>query len=133
MDAQSTHGNDTMLTRSQEASSSTTATSAVGRKRGHSRGATMLPNGKKRYVSENDMGQPNKGDKNHHKFISTLSVLTRTHIPIIYSKITDVPDEDIKIVMKGLEAAGACNSANRENLTAPACVAETSWLWFVID
>ncbi|KAF6152197.1 hypothetical protein GIB67_005307 [Kingdonia uniflora] len=84
-----------------EASSSTT--SVVGRKRGPSRGATMLPNGKKRDVSANDLGQPNRGDENHHKFISTFGVLTRTHIPIIYSKITDVPDEDIKNVMKGLE------------------------------
>ncbi|KAF6161306.1 hypothetical protein GIB67_009193 [Kingdonia uniflora] len=48
----------------------------------------MLPNGKKRYVSANDLGQPNRGDKNHHKFIFTLGILTRTHIPIIYSKIT---------------------------------------------
>ncbi|KAF6146668.1 hypothetical protein GIB67_008954 [Kingdonia uniflora] len=95
------HENETMLTGGQEASSSTT--SVVGRKRGPSRGATMLPNGEKRDVSANDLGQPNRGGKNHHKFISTLGVLTRTHIPIIYSKITDVTDEDIKNVIKGLE------------------------------
>ncbi|KAF6156472.1 hypothetical protein GIB67_011273 [Kingdonia uniflora] len=164
----------------------------------------MLPNGEKRYVSANDLGQPNTGDKNHHKFISTLGVLTRTHIPIIYSKITDVPDEDIQNVMKGLEkgfyfpdvsemylrdkfatfwrnfksdkytknvkgknlalskannhefvpiddwhcfvdncnsatfqAASARNSANRENLTTPACIGRDSMvvvcgLWFVV-
>ncbi|KAF6134682.1 hypothetical protein GIB67_002083 [Kingdonia uniflora] len=58
-----------------EASSSTT--SVVGIKGGPSRGATMLPNGEKRDVSANDLGQP--------------------------TEITDVPDEDIKSVMKGLE------------------------------
>ncbi|KAF6142123.1 hypothetical protein GIB67_037041 [Kingdonia uniflora] len=43
-----------MLTRGQEASSSTTL--VVGRKRDSSQGANMLPNGEKRYVSANDLG-----------------------------------------------------------------------------
>ncbi|KAF6169951.1 hypothetical protein GIB67_034343 [Kingdonia uniflora] len=126
MEPQSTHGNDTMLTGGQEASSSTTSTSVVGRKWGPSREATMLSNDEKRYVSTNDLGQQKGDDKNHHKFISTLRILTRTHIPIIYSKIINVHDEDIKSIMKGFEAVSACNSANRENLTAPVCVGRDS-------
>ncbi|KAF6143125.1 hypothetical protein GIB67_011084 [Kingdonia uniflora] len=86
----------------------------VGRKRGRSRGPTMLLNGKKKFVNVNYLGQPNKGDQNHHDLVTTLGVQTRTHIPIIYADIKAVPRDNIKNIMNHLEGNFDMPDVSRE-------------------
>ncbi|KAF9588408.1 hypothetical protein IFM89_009423 [Coptis chinensis] len=53
-------------------------------KRGPSKGPKALPDGKKRKVSTNELGQPNGLDLGTRAFITGLGVNTRKYVPITY-------------------------------------------------
>ncbi|KAF6176429.1 hypothetical protein GIB67_010066 [Kingdonia uniflora] len=114
MDSQSTHESNMMVTGGDGDPSSSPPT--VGGKRGRSRGPTMLLNGEKKFVSTNYLGQPNKGDQNHHDLVTTLGVQTRIHIPIIYADIKAVPRDSIKNIMNHLEGSFDMPDVSREYL-----------------
>ncbi|KAF6136738.1 hypothetical protein GIB67_020060 [Kingdonia uniflora] len=114
MDAQSLHESNMMVTGGDGDSSSSPPT--VGGKRGRSCGPTMLLNGEKKFVSVNYLGQPNKGDQNHHDLVTTLGVQTRTHIPIIYADIKAVSRDNIKNIMNHLEGSFNMSDVSREYL-----------------
>ncbi|KAF6173861.1 hypothetical protein GIB67_039812 [Kingdonia uniflora] len=117
MDARSTHeSNMTVIASDVNIGNSPSSPPIVGGKRGRSRGPTMLPNGEKKFVSANYLGQPNKGDQNHHDLVTTLGVQTRTHIPIIYADIKAVPRDNIKNIMKHLEGSFDMPDVFREYL-----------------
>ncbi|KAF6163818.1 hypothetical protein GIB67_016158 [Kingdonia uniflora] len=114
MDARSMHESNMTVTAGDGDSPSSSP--IVGGKRGRSRGPTMQPNGEKKFVSANYLGQPNKGDQNHHDLVTTLGVQTRTHIPIIYADIKAVPRDNIKNIMKHLEGSFDMPDISREYL-----------------
>ncbi|KAF9600493.1 hypothetical protein IFM89_009942, partial [Coptis chinensis] len=88
-------------------------------KRGPSEGPKALPDGKKRKVSTNELGQPNGLDLDTRAFITGLGVNTRKYVPITYQNFRVVPIDYKKRVLSVLEAASKRNKANRSKLRAP--------------
>ncbi|KAF6171912.1 hypothetical protein GIB67_011809 [Kingdonia uniflora] len=73
------------------------------KKRGLSRGPASLPDGRKRNVSVNHLGQPNGVDEDTIAFVTNVGVLARTDIPIIYDDIRLVPAYFTNRILKKLE------------------------------
>ncbi|KAF6158216.1 hypothetical protein GIB67_015010 [Kingdonia uniflora] len=83
--------------------SSSSLSTTVCKKRGHTRGPTLLlPDGQRRVVSVNHLGQPNNGDTNHADLVTSIGVLSRAHIPINCKTIKDVPSSDMKDIRSKL-------------------------------
>lgn len=78
-------------------------TSCMKKKRGPSRGPSKPTDGKKRKVSTNEYGQPNSGDENYKALVTSIGIMARTHIPIIYKDFRDVPHSFIDRVIKNLK------------------------------
>ncbi|KAF6176839.1 hypothetical protein GIB67_026526 [Kingdonia uniflora] len=80
---------------------------SIGRskkKRGPSRGPASLPDGRKRNVSVNHLGQPNDVDEDMIAFVTNVGVLARTDIPIIYDDIQLVPAYFTNRILEKFEA-----------------------------
>ncbi|KAF6150985.1 hypothetical protein GIB67_016463 [Kingdonia uniflora] len=87
----------------EERGSSSSSSTTMCEKRGRTRGPTLLlPDGQRRVVSVNHLGQPNKGDVNHANLVMSIGVLSRTHIPINCKTIKDVPSSDMKDIRNKL-------------------------------
>ncbi|KAF6174866.1 hypothetical protein GIB67_026354 [Kingdonia uniflora] len=92
MDSNTTTGNDIL--------------GNVGRakkKRGTSQGPASLPDGQKRNVSVNHLGQQNGVDEDMIAFVTNVGVLARTDIPIIYDDIQLVPGYFTNRILEKLE------------------------------
>ncbi|KAF6157132.1 hypothetical protein GIB67_041593 [Kingdonia uniflora] len=115
MDSNTTTGNDIL--------------GSVGRakkKWGPYRGPASLPDGRKRNVSVNHLGQPNGVDEDTIAFVTNVGVSARTDIPIIYDDIRLVPAYFTNRILKKLEASSARNKVNQSKLKAPICVGRRS-------
>ncbi|XP_058111000.1 uncharacterized protein LOC131253907 [Magnolia sinica] len=83
--------------------SSNTKASSSSRKRGITRGVSLLVQpDRKKVLKMNEFGQPNEDCSNHRDFASHVGVLTRSHILIIYLDFRQVAHEQIHMVTKRL-------------------------------
>ena len=58
---------------------------------------------KKSNVGTNKYGQPNSGDENCRALITSIGIMSITHIPIIYQDFREVPNSLIERIAKNLE------------------------------
>ncbi|KAF9607227.1 hypothetical protein IFM89_033434 [Coptis chinensis] len=86
-------------------------------KRGPSKGPKALPDGKKRKVSTNELGQPNGLDLDTRAFITGLGVNTRKYVPITYQRVWIKLGEitGITCISAISKAASKRNKANCSN------------------
>ncbi|KAF6148029.1 hypothetical protein GIB67_024204, partial [Kingdonia uniflora] len=85
------------------AGSSSSSSTTVCKKRGRTRGPTLLlPDGQRRVVSVNHLGQPNNGDANHADLVTSIGILSCPHIPINCKTIKDVLSSDMKDIRNKL-------------------------------
>ncbi|KAF5192739.1 hypothetical protein FRX31_017674, partial [Thalictrum thalictroides] len=82
--------------------------------RGPSRGPVALPGGKKRFVSTNELGQPNGSDVDSMAFKTAIGVNTRKYIPIAYETFHLVPPEDYEKVLSVLQETFDCEGVSPE-------------------
>ncbi|KAF5205244.1 hypothetical protein FRX31_005169 [Thalictrum thalictroides] len=87
---------------------------ALPNRRGPSRGPLALPGGKKRFVSTNELGQPNGSDVDSMVFKTTIGVNTRKYVPIAYETFHLVPPEDYENVLSVLQETFDCEGVSPE-------------------
>ncbi|KAF5206182.1 hypothetical protein FRX31_004231, partial [Thalictrum thalictroides] len=87
---------------------------ALPNRRGPSRGPVALPGGKKRFVSTNELGQPNGSDVDSMAFKTAIGVNTRKYVPIAYETLHLVPPEDYEKVLSVLQETFDCEGVSPE-------------------
>ncbi|KAF9619517.1 hypothetical protein IFM89_007265 [Coptis chinensis] len=92
-------------------------------KRGPSKSPKALPDGKKRKVSTNELGQPNGLDLDTRTFITGLGVNTRKYVPITYQNFRVVP---IDFKKKSFECSGEREWIKLGEITGITCISAIS-------
>ncbi|KAF6150454.1 hypothetical protein GIB67_002781 [Kingdonia uniflora] len=124
MDSNTTIGNDTL-----------NSVGEAKKKRGPSRGPTSLPDGRKRNVSVNHLGQPNGVDEDTIAYVTNVGVLARTGIPIIYVDIRLVPAYFTNRILEKLEEKfvklNYIKAVDVKARPTPPLVPDDDWYMFV--
>ena len=77
------------------------------KKIGQSHGPNKLPDGKKSKVGTNEYGEQNSSDEDCKTLITSIGIMSRTHILIIYQDFREVPNSLIERIVKKLEVIHA--------------------------